>query len=174
MGRPFDHHRAHREHGEDGRNDSAPSPPPRCPLWLVQIPATKEPNAAEPHPNEGRFLTTDCSDYPDGDWFIRAIRVIRGGWIAGELPSSSQAARIVTRCSTGTTRTFPVCSLAQLSVPSVTSCEKDRTSATMASAVSFTRSRPGGACTTRTGVRPAIRAHHSRAFTLGIRSHRVP
>ena len=57
------------------------------------------PSAAEPQPNEAGSLTTDCSDYPDGDWFIRAIRVIRGGWIEGELPSSSQAARVLTDCS---------------------------------------------------------------------------
>ena len=62
------------------------------------------PSAAEPPPNEARILTTDCSDYPDRGWFIRAIRVIRGGWIARDLPSSSQAARILTYCSTEGTK----------------------------------------------------------------------
>ena len=34
-----------------------------------------------PQPNEVGGLTTDYSDNTDGDWLIRAIRVIRGGWI---------------------------------------------------------------------------------------------
>jgi hypothetical protein len=55
--------------------------------------ATKEridPSAVKPQPKHP--FTTDCTDYTDGDWLIRAIRVIRGGWIAGKLSNSFLAA----------------------------------------------------------------------------------